>query len=295
MTIVRYQIHCPVSKNDAVIIVIGDDCDATTFQCRSAHSGKVCARSSRQMWSGSKLVCRCSSSRVRKPLFVRGVCSATLFAATASTFVEPTIGNFGANQGGQTCPKHPESIINSCSSVLFQSDWSSQFTVYRRFVLSSSENIQRVPSSAHPIVFTWDKLGCCARRVWCPSFFDLITAVTFYWFLSPWISTFPCPCLFLEDLFVCLYQQSACFVSILSTVSTFTIESWVFCCRFPLTFAWVAFFSFLATLLALAGFFFAFPFPGDGIDFHWIFIVSVSGWSRLEDASAPQVILSRHA
>ena len=33
----RYQIHCLVSKNDAVIIVIEDDCDATMFQCRSAQ------------------------------------------------------------------------------------------------------------------------------------------------------------------------------------------------------------------------------------------------------------------
>ena len=46
MTIVRYQIHCLVSKNDAVIIVIEDDCDATLFQrrCaqeRSAHSHRV--------------------------------------------------------------------------------------------------------------------------------------------------------------------------------------------------------------------------------------------------------------
>ena len=37
MTIVRYQIHCLVSKNVPVIIVIEDDCDATMFQCRSAQ------------------------------------------------------------------------------------------------------------------------------------------------------------------------------------------------------------------------------------------------------------------
>ena len=47
MTIVRYQIHCLVSKNDAVFIMIEHDCDATMFQCRSAQ--EVCARSSRQM------------------------------------------------------------------------------------------------------------------------------------------------------------------------------------------------------------------------------------------------------
>ena len=33
----RYQIHCLVSKNDAVIIVIEDDCHATMFQCRNAQ------------------------------------------------------------------------------------------------------------------------------------------------------------------------------------------------------------------------------------------------------------------
>ena len=54
-------------------------------------------------------------------------------------------------------------------------------------------------------------------------------------------------------------------------------------------------FSFLATLLALAGFSFVFPFLGDGVDFHRIFIVCVSGGGRPEDASAPRVILSRHA
>ena len=37
MTIVRYQIHCLVSKNDAVIIVIEDDCHATMFQCKCAQ------------------------------------------------------------------------------------------------------------------------------------------------------------------------------------------------------------------------------------------------------------------
>ena len=37
MTIVRDHIRCLVPKNDAVTIVIEDDCDATTFQCRSAQ------------------------------------------------------------------------------------------------------------------------------------------------------------------------------------------------------------------------------------------------------------------
>ena len=33
----RDQIHCLVPKNDTVRIVIEDDCDATTFQCRSTQ------------------------------------------------------------------------------------------------------------------------------------------------------------------------------------------------------------------------------------------------------------------
>ena len=37
MAIVRYQIHCLVSTNDAIIVVIEDDCDATMSQCRSAQ------------------------------------------------------------------------------------------------------------------------------------------------------------------------------------------------------------------------------------------------------------------
>ena len=37
MTVVRYQIHCLASKNDAVVIVIINDRDSSTFQCRSAQ------------------------------------------------------------------------------------------------------------------------------------------------------------------------------------------------------------------------------------------------------------------
>ena len=37
MTTVKDQIHRLVPKNDAVIIVIEDDCDATTFQYRCAQ------------------------------------------------------------------------------------------------------------------------------------------------------------------------------------------------------------------------------------------------------------------
>ena len=148
----RYQIHCLVSKNDAVIIVIEDDCHATMFQCRSAQE---------RFAHVHHVKCdldQDSFSTVRHHVPVHHFLSvvlqcATLFAATTSTFAELSIGNCGANQGGQTCPKHPESIINSCSSVSRFSVRLGQLTVYRRFLLSSSENIQS-PSSAHPMVFT---------------------------------------------------------------------------------------------------------------------------------------------
>ena len=285
MTIVRYQIHCLVSKIDAIIIVIEDDCHATMFQCRSAQE-RFCARSSRQVWSGSRFVFHCSSSRARTPLFVRSVAVPHCSLPQLRRFVELTIGNCGAKKGGQTCPKHAESIINSCSSVL-QPDWSSQFTVCWRFLLSSSENIQS-PSSAHPIVFTCDELGCCA------DVFGVQVSSTCVLLSLSWISVtldfdFPVPLPLPWDLFVCLYQQSKalcpCFPQFRHAPSN----------RESVTFAWVAFFSFLASRLALAEIFSAFPFPRDGIDYHWILIVCVSGWSRLEDASAPQVILSRHA
>ena len=72
MTIVRYQIHCLVSKNDAIIIVIEDDCHATMFQCRSAqemfaHVHHVKCDLDQDSFH------HCSSSRARTPLFVRSV------------------------------------------------------------------------------------------------------------------------------------------------------------------------------------------------------------------------------
>ena len=44
MTIVRDPIHCLGPQSGAVIIVIEDDCDATTFQCRSAEERFAHAR-----------------------------------------------------------------------------------------------------------------------------------------------------------------------------------------------------------------------------------------------------------
>ena len=192
----------------------------------------------------------------------------TLFAATASTFVELTIGDCGANHDGQTCPKHPESIINSCSSVLFQ-DWSSQFSVYRRFLLSSSENIQS-PSSAHPIVFTWDKFGCCADvfEFGHQSSTCLLLSLSLI-FLSPWISTVPC--LYLEICSsTCTNNQMLCVHTFHSFDILHRIVSVLL--LFLRNLCLSGFFSFLATFLALAGFFLAFFFLGVCIDFHWIFV-----------------------
>ena len=155
--------------------------------------------------------------KTRLPLFVvtgpkttsvHSVAVPALFAATASAFEELTIGNCGANQGGQTCPKHPETIINSCSSAL-RSEWFSQVTACGRFLLSSSENIQS-PSSAHPIVFNWHKFGCCA------DVFELGFQVSSTCLLL-WLSLIsvtldfdlPMPLPLPRGLGGCLYQQSA--------------------------------------------------------------------------------------
>ena len=114
------------------------------------------------------------------------------------------------------------------------------------------------------------------RRVWCPSFFNLFTAVAFadvchFGFRLAGAFAFA---LRLGRLLV---PTVSSFVSVLSAISTLTLEARVLCCRFTVSFASVAFFSFLATLLALAGFSFAFPFLGGGIDFHRVVFVGVSG------------------
>ena len=59
MTIVRHQIHCLVSKNAAVIMVIEDDGHATMFQCRSARRGLRTFITSNVIWI-----------KIRFPLFV---------------------------------------------------------------------------------------------------------------------------------------------------------------------------------------------------------------------------------
>ena len=257
------------------------------------------ARWSREMWSGSRFVFRCSSSHVRKTLFVRGVAVATWFAAAASTFVELTTGNCGANHGGQTCPKHPESIINSCSSVFhfsvrLERDWSSQFTVYRRFLLSSSENIQS-PSSGHPIVFTWDKCCCCADVCLESKFHRLVYCCHFHWFLSPWISTFWCHCLNVEVWAVaCTNNQRLCVHTFRKFDTHIRVASVLLSSlRRPLP-EWLSF-PFLPTFLPLL--YFSLPFP-----FRETASTSIESSSCvllaevvLKMASAPQVILSRHA
>ena len=139
------------------------------------------------------------------------------------------------------------------------------------------------------------EINLAAVQTWLESkFHRLVYCCHFHWFLSLWNSTYPSALAVALRFGRLLVATVSSFVSVLSAVSTLTLEARVLCCRFTVTFAWVALFSFLATLLALAGFSFASPFPGDGIDFHRIFIVCVSGWGRPQDASAPQEILSRH-
>ena len=95
----RYQIHCLISKNDAIIIVIEDDCHATMFQCRSAqerfaHVNHVKCDLDQDLFSTVR-----DHVPVQQTLFVRSVAVLRVFAATASTFVELTIGNCGSEPG----------------------------------------------------------------------------------------------------------------------------------------------------------------------------------------------------
>ena len=141
----------------------------------------------------SKLIC----IRICLPWFVvtcpyttfRPQCrSVAFFAVTASMFVQLTKGNCGANQGGQTCPQHPESIINSCtcpcSHVSDKRVWGSTFklTEYRHFELSSTEKIHNSSSvrPISPIVFVHLRQTRWLRRsVWWPRLFNLFARVAF--------------------------------------------------------------------------------------------------------------------
>ena len=90
-------------------------------------------------------------------------------------------------------------------------------------------------------------------------------------------------------------QQSASFVSVLSTMSTFTLEEReVLIILLTVTFARVVFLAFLATFFALAEFSFVLSILEEDINFHRIIVVSGHTCRRLEDASAPQVILCCH-
>ena len=68
----------------------------------------------------------------------------------------------------------------------------------------------------------------------------------------------------------------SCLVSVLSAVSTLTLEVRRFLCGlFTVVCARVACFAFPATLLALADVSSLLPFPGERVDFHRIIIVCV--------------------
>ena len=73
MTIVRYQVRCLVSKNDAVIIVLEYDCDATMFQCRSAQE-----RGFRTFITSNVIWIRDSSTAVRHHVSVHNFLSVVL-------------------------------------------------------------------------------------------------------------------------------------------------------------------------------------------------------------------------
>ena len=98
MTIVRYQNYYLFSKNDSITIVIENDCHATRFDCRSAQErfAHVPHVNCDQVQDSFSTV------HHHVTTFRPQCCSTTLFAATASKFVELIIGNCGAKHGGHT-------------------------------------------------------------------------------------------------------------------------------------------------------------------------------------------------
>ena len=114
-----------------------------------------------------------------------------------------------------------------------------------------------------------------------------------HWFLSTWISTFPCPCLYLE---IC---SSACTNNQMLCVHTFhSFDIHLRIASVLLSFPGnlrLSGFLFLTTLLAFAGFFLPFPFQETGSTSIESSACVFSRWIRLEDASAPQLIINRHA
>ena len=129
------------------------------------------------------------------------------------------------------------------------------------------------------------------RRYKCPGFFDVFAVLTLAHF---WHFGFRFPFAFALRLRLFVPRISS-FVSVLSTLSTFTFEVREFLrILLAVAFARVVFSAFVATFLTLAELPFSFPFPGEDIDFHRIIVVSVHTCCRLEDASAPQVTLCCH-
>ena len=115
MTIVRYQIHCLVSQNDAVIIVIEDDCHATMFQCRSAQERFAHVHHVKCDLDQNSFF-HCSSSRARTPLFVRSVavprCSLPqrrrLQNSTLEIAVQTTVGRHVQNIQNRSSTRAPQ-------------------------------------------------------------------------------------------------------------------------------------------------------------------------------------------
>ena len=223
----------PISENDAVITVIEDDCHATMFQCGSAQEKLA------HIYHTKCDLHQDSFSTVRQHVFVHHFLAVVLQC------------NVVRCHSVDVCRTHHWKM--RCE-VWLGRDWSSRFIVNWRFLSSSSENIQS-PSSTHPIVFTWNKIWLLCWRVW--------TCLLLSLSLIPVTFEFPPSRALVFTLVVgrLLVPTIMCFITILSTISTFTFESWVFCWRFHVTFTWVAFFTFVATLLILVRFYLRlFPF-----------------------------------
>ena len=242
------------------MIVIEDDCDATTFQCRSAQERFAHAHHVKCDLD-QKFVCRCSSSHVREPFFVH------IIAVPRCSLPQPQrLQNPPPEIAVQTkVDRHVRNIQIRASTRAPQS--CNRTDLFKSSCADVSccppARISRVPHLRIQSCSLETNLIVAQTCCGVSRFLRLVHCCRFHCFLSLWILTSQSPCLRLGIwAAVCTNNQQLC-ARIFRSFDTHPRIAG-------------ALLSFTPNL-ALGGFSFAFPFPGDGIDFHRIFIVCVSG------------------
>ena len=150
MTNVRYQIHCLVSKNDAVIVEIEDDGDATMFQCSSAqerfaHVHHV--KCDLDQHSFSTVRHHVSVNHFLSKMLKRHVVRCHSFDVYRTHHWKLRCKPGWTDMSKTSRIDHQLVLLSLVPRLIFP------IHSVPRFLLSSNENIQS-SSSAHPIVFT---------------------------------------------------------------------------------------------------------------------------------------------